>query len=325
MTTAQSLHTLVASLRALTEKATPAPWELTPDCYGGKEELWGHFHSAGPALFEGKDPGEDAALIVAMRNALPALLQAAEAQPAGDAAKVLTHKWLDPECVESGCVSLKWTEAKQKAAALQAELAALETMRCNQIDALRAKLAEMEDDLTRERETTIALSRAERDRLIEQRDAALAKLAEMEKELDQFKGAAKHHATMAAHWVNECDRMKSTSALDRNNAIRWEREATAAQAQLAETERQRDKLKFAADLNGDHAKRQADRADAAEQDAAGLRRRITAALEHLMNLQPHIAQIPKRYQCFINPHVDMAMAHLDSASEPPKPPEAKAK
>jgi hypothetical protein len=37
---------------------------------------------------------------------------------------------------------------------------------------------------------------------------------------------------------------------------------------------------------------------------------MQAAYNHLMNLQPHIAQLPKEYQPFIDSHVDEAMKAL---------------
>ena len=39
---------------------------------------------------------------------------------------------------------------------------------------------------------------------------------------------------------------------------------------------------------------------------------IQKAHDHLINLQPHIAQLPKGYQGFIDPHVDEAMKLLAS-------------
>lgn len=42
------------------------------------------------------------------------------------------------------------------------------------------------------------------------------------------------------------------------------------------------------------------------------RAKIQAAHDHLMNLQPHIAQLPKQYQGFIDPHVDEAMKLLSA-------------
>ena len=39
---------------------------------------------------------------------------------------------------------------------------------------------------------------------------------------------------------------------------------------------------------------------------------IQKAYDHLMNLQPHIEQLPKEYRGFIDPHVDEAMKLLAS-------------
>lgn len=39
------------------------------------------------------------------------------------------------------------------------------------------------------------------------------------------------------------------------------------------------------------------------------------AYNHLMNLQPHIAQLPERYRPFIDSHVDEAMRALSASAE----------
>lgn len=57
------------------------------------------------------------------------------------------------------------------------------------------------------------------------------------------------------------------------------------------------------------ARRELQRAELIEQQE--LKARITKAHNHLMNLQPHIAQLPKRDQPFIDSHVDMAIQALE--------------
>lgn len=47
----------------------------------------------------------------------------------------------------------------------------------------------------------------------------------------------------------------------------------------------------------------------------GLRRDAEKAHGHLMNMQPHIAQLPERYRPFIDSHVDEAMKLLDAAKD----------
>lgn len=43
---------------------------------------------------------------------------------------------------------------------------------------------------------------------------------------------------------------------------------------------------------------------------------VQAAYDQLVDLQPHIAQLPERNQPFIDTHVDIAMEHLRSILEP---------
>jgi hypothetical protein len=57
------------TLRDLARKATPGPWEAVADLYDGKDELYGYFHGAGPALFNGKEVTPDAAYIAAANPA----------------------------------------------------------------------------------------------------------------------------------------------------------------------------------------------------------------------------------------------------------------
>jgi hypothetical protein len=47
-----------------------------------------------------------------------------------------------------------------------------------------------------------------------------------------------------------------------------------------------------------------------EADHSGLREQITNAERHLVNLQPHIAQLPEQYQLFIDTYVDLALECL---------------
>lgn len=69
-------------LEALAKKATPAPWKIIPDVYGEKEEAWCNWHELGPFTMTGKDADDDGRFIVAMRNAVPALLAAIRAADA---------------------------------------------------------------------------------------------------------------------------------------------------------------------------------------------------------------------------------------------------
>ncbi len=57
-----------------------------------------------------------------------------------------------------------------------------------------------------------------------------------------------------------------------------------------------------------------------EAEIERLRVAMQDAHDHLMNLQPHIAQLPKLIQPFIDSHVDCAMASL--AKPPQQPREA---
>jgi hypothetical protein len=68
----------------------PAPWETIPDAYNGKEELWGYFHGIRglEVDFSGREVGKEAEFIVAMRNALPQLLDAATPRTV-----VLPQRW----------------------------------------------------------------------------------------------------------------------------------------------------------------------------------------------------------------------------------------
>lgn len=74
------LPELISELRRLMAELPPAPWETIPDAYNGKEELWGYFHGIkGVEVdFSGKEVGKEAAFIVAMRNAMPILLDELE-------------------------------------------------------------------------------------------------------------------------------------------------------------------------------------------------------------------------------------------------------
>lgn len=74
-----ALQARIAEHRALLAGATPAPWTIVPDCYGGKEEAWCEWHKAGPLTLDGGEPDADTNLIVAARNNYAAALDVVEA------------------------------------------------------------------------------------------------------------------------------------------------------------------------------------------------------------------------------------------------------
>jgi hypothetical protein len=52
-----------------------------------------------------------------------------------------------------------------------------------------------------------------------------------------------------------------------------------------------------------------------ERELSAARRDGEMAYAHLMNLQPHIAQLPESYRGFIDPHVDMAMKAINPPAQ----------
>jgi hypothetical protein len=59
----------------LEELATPGPWEIVPDCAGGKDEAWCYWHRIGKLELTGKHPNNDGVFIAAARNIIRPLAQ----------------------------------------------------------------------------------------------------------------------------------------------------------------------------------------------------------------------------------------------------------
>jgi hypothetical protein len=60
----------------LEELATPGPWEIIPDCAGGKDEAWCYWHRIGKLELPGKHPNNDGVFIAAARNIIRPLAHA---------------------------------------------------------------------------------------------------------------------------------------------------------------------------------------------------------------------------------------------------------
>lgn len=67
----------IDELERLHQAATPGPWELKENSAQGKDEAWCYWHKIGPVELTGIGPDSNSAMLLAVRNALPALLSLA--------------------------------------------------------------------------------------------------------------------------------------------------------------------------------------------------------------------------------------------------------
>jgi hypothetical protein len=67
-TTNVTLPEKIEEVLKLEELATPSPWEIVPDCAGGKDEAWCYWHRIGKLELPGKHPNNDGVFIAAARN-----------------------------------------------------------------------------------------------------------------------------------------------------------------------------------------------------------------------------------------------------------------
>lgn len=75
---------LVKELEALDAKATKAPWVITADSAMGRDEAWCYWHTVGPLelMGIGELATDDEGVVIALRNALPALIEYVKAAQA---------------------------------------------------------------------------------------------------------------------------------------------------------------------------------------------------------------------------------------------------
>jgi hypothetical protein len=236
----------IAELREMLEVATPGPWIAK---WEGHIETPGRFRIATEII------QRDAALIVAMRNAFPALLAMAEAGSGGDSVEVFiplgeaSHWITAPRVVAEEMASLAENKSqienllqtcqkeRDEAREKLADMDRLHQEACATVykerlakDEAREKLAEQRDKIVTERPGLLMA--------MEQRDAALLRVKEVEAQCDQTRDYAMTEASKLRA-ANESLRKALQEMLNQSKAwgISESEVERIAQAALADGQR----------------------------------------------------------------------------------------
>lgn len=276
------------NLRKLDAAATPGPWEHRPGIDPPGDIIAPHLGESGPRPFITRisawGRSADAALIAAMRNALPALL--------ADHARLVVerdlardeHGYWHRVAMERGAqVTAMLTDRDAARAELTAERDAHQATR----DALARARAEVRL-LTVTKRDAVEMPRDELSemqvdaaRILAERDAAHAEATRLAQELDDAqinaRTAQEIHNDSAAQWAAEVERLQEVNVTLLGDEVKLsrllvdERDAAYAEVRAAKAEvaRLRGLVERACNLAGVPAGAVAGRAAAIRKEAAG--------------------------------------------------------